>query len=227
MNKLVPVLILIAAVAAWAADDQPLPRITSFTPEDFAWVARDLRKPPAFKSAKVKYAIWVLGEGRASVMTMAWDESGGTGAGYDTLDLDRNFDRDLTAADEVCVYPNPAPKGQNPPQGKAFEHYEFKNVKEADGPRTFSFVFDSAYNHDEIEYNSTCRVTGGNTGYEVGNLPWSMKLLWTNDPKSAPVYRFGGPAVPIVSYQPAGGERKIFFAGEELSTWPAGATLGL
>ena len=226
MKKLITILVLLTAVTTRAGDEPPLPRITSFAPDDYAWVARDLRKAPAFKSAKVRYAIWVLGEGRKSVMTMAWDESGGTGTGYDTLYLDRNFDRDLTAADEVCVYPNPAPKGQNPPAGAPFEHYEFKGVKEADGPRVFEFVFDSAYNHDEIEYNSAYRVTGGDTNYEVGNLPWSLKLLWSNELKTAPVYRCGGPAIPIVSLQPAGAERRFLFAGEDLGTWNAGATLG-
>ena len=67
---------------------------------DFSWVPRKLAKAPNFKSEKVRYTIWVLGDGHKSAMVMAWDESGGTGTGYDTLYADRNFNGDLTEPDK-------------------------------------------------------------------------------------------------------------------------------
>ena len=68
--------------------------------DDYSWVPRTIAKAPQFKSDNVRYNIWVLGDGKKSVMTMAWDESGGTGTGYDTLYVDRNFNLDLTRGPE-------------------------------------------------------------------------------------------------------------------------------
>ena len=64
----------------------------------FEWIGRKLAKEPAYKSEKVRYTLWALGEGKKSVMTMVWDESGGTGKGYDTFYFDTNFNGDLTEA---------------------------------------------------------------------------------------------------------------------------------
>src|SRR5471030_665741 len=76
----------------------------------FEWISRKLAKEPAYKSEKVRYTLWALGEGKKSIMTMVWDESGGTGKGYDTFYFDTNFNGDLTAP-EKCVLAN----------GKTFE----------------------------------------------------------------------------------------------------------
>ncbi|MFC1582123.1 hypothetical protein ACFL4W_01160 [Planctomycetota bacterium] len=225
MNRVIFLALMLAALLAYGED---LKKVDAFHLEDFSWVSRKLNKLPSFKSENVRYSIWVLGEGQKSVMTMAWDESEGTGKGYDTLYIDRNFNRDLTETDEKLFYANPAPKGQKPPGGTAYEDYVLKGVKEAGGSRVFDFKFHSVYNHDEIEYNSGYTVRGGKVNYTVSNLPWSMKLKWGPSIKEAPVYRLGGTAEPMVSYQTGGRrdrKRHWFVAGEDIGSFQAGSTM--
>src|SRR5687767_11831004 len=69
---------------------------------DLSWVKRQARTLPAFKSEQVRFTWWTLGNNRAAPMLMAWDESAGTGKGYDTLYIDSNLNGDLTEAGE-CI----------------------------------------------------------------------------------------------------------------------------
>jgi len=201
--------LLIVLTASAAAGKYP--QIDKVAPPDLSWVPRALKKQPAYKSAKVRYCIWVLGDGRKSVMTLAWDESGGTGSGYDTLYADRNFNGDLTEPRERVFWKNPA-KGQ---RGRPFEQYIVRNVAEAGGKKVFHFTFRCIVRDDEIQYDSSYRVTFPGGGYEVGPLPGNHVLGWSGDLKTAPVYWFGGPAAPFVNGQ---------WPGKPLGTWQAGRT---
>ena len=53
-------------------------------------------KEPAYRSTKPLYAKLVLDEGGTKVLTLAFDESAGTGKGYDTLYADINVNGNLT-----------------------------------------------------------------------------------------------------------------------------------
>lgn len=53
-------------------------------------------KEPAYRSAKPLYAAFVLDAAGTKVLTLAFDESAGTGKGYDTLYADLNANGDLT-----------------------------------------------------------------------------------------------------------------------------------
>jgi len=194
---------------------QDLRRVDKPETPDLSWVPRKLAKEPAYASAKVRYCIWVLGTGSKSVMTMAWDESGGTGSGYDTLYVDRNFNGDLTGDGEKLFWANqtPAADGKQKAAKGARESYDVRNVRESGGDKVFHFKLRNVYGPDEIEYDSQYRVVTPDGGYEVGPLPGNHKILWSNDLKAAPVYFFGGVAVPNVNGK---------WAGESLGVWEAG-----
>jgi hypothetical protein len=57
---------------------------------------KKLSKEPAYKSAKPVYLSLALGKGAGRYVIGAFDESGGTGKGYDKLYLDANNNGDLT-----------------------------------------------------------------------------------------------------------------------------------
>jgi thiol-disulfide isomerase/thioredoxin len=185
--------------------------------QDVTWVPRELKKAPAFKSEKVRYAIYVLGEGRKSAMTLAWDESEGTGKGYDTLYADKNFNGDLTEEGERFFWKNPAdPKKA---ENGAFEKYEITNVKEAGGESGFSFLLQSAYANDQFQYPTEIYVKTPKGGYSVGCLPGSICLKWSNDLKTAPVYVLGGQGIPTVNSKMPGESLGSFEAGRTIQCW--------
>ncbi|MBI3830280.1 MAG: DNRLRE domain-containing protein [Planctomycetes bacterium] len=175
-------------------------------PEDFSWVKRDGYTLPAFKSEKPRFTLWALGDGRKSVMLMAWDESQGTGKGYDTFYFDKNLNADLTEAGERFS------AALN--EGATFETGA---VKEADGARTFSIKY--VREKDNFGWQSGFSMGGPNGGYGVGLLPGNLKIRWTEDLKTAPVYRLGG-GEPMVF---ANGKKP----GEALGKWASGAMAGV
>ena len=188
------------------------PRVMSFAPPDLSWVPRKLTKEPVYASTKVRYGFFVLGNGRQSVMTLAWDESEGTGKGYDTLYADTNGNGILCEDGERFFWSNePAmhPGGKGP-----HELYEVTNVRESGSDRVYSFRFAGVYKPDVIEYDSVFRVASPGLSYEVGPLPGELKLKWGDSLASAPVYRFGGEPIPSMNGK---------HAGESLGTWKAGA----
>jgi len=212
--------IALASGPLFAADVRTVqgrPQIESYTHHDLSWVPRTLKKEPAYASKKVRYCIWVLGNGRKSVMTMAWDESGGTGAGYDTIYADKNFDGDLTEPGERHFWRNvPKPKERRRGKRTPYEKYEIKDVKEADGDKAFHFSFRNVYASDVIEYDSTYQMRSPTLSYDVGPLPGNHKILWSHDLRTAPVYHFGGEAVPITNGK---------MPGKSMGTWEAGRTV--
>jgi len=207
-----------AAGAAQVRTINGLPQIKSYEFKKLDWVPRLLKKEPAYASKKVRYCIWVLGDGHKSVMTMAWDESGGTGTGYDTLYVDRDFDADLTEEGERYFYANVTKQAKT--RGQPYERYEVTKVKEAGGDRVFDFHFRNVYSSDEIEYNSRYRMRSQmrspKLSYDVGPLPGNHKILWSTDLKTAPVYHFGGEAVPVTNGK---------LPGQPMGVWEAGRTV--
>ncbi|MBI3830281.1 MAG: thioredoxin family protein [Planctomycetes bacterium] len=184
---------------------------------DVTWVPRELKKAPAFKSEKVRYAIYVLGEGRKSAMILAWDESEGTGKGYDTLYADKNFNGDLTEDGEHFFSKNPAdPKKA---ENGAFERYHLGKIKEADGPGEFEFHLESAYSNDALTYPTEFRVNAAKGGFAVGCIPGNISLKWSNELKAAPVYVLGGPAVPSVNEKQPGESLGTLEAGRSFHAW--------
>ena len=198
-------------IAASAETPQDYPRVTSFIPPDLAWVPRKLAKEPAYVSTNVRYCIFVLGDGRKSVMPLAWDESEGTGKGYDTLYADTNLNGVLGEEGERFFWSNdparrPDPKGPH-------ELYQVDNVKEAGSDRVYSFRFAGVYQPDILQYDSGYRMSAPGLSYDVGPLPGDLKLLWGSSLATAPVYKFGGEPIPTVNGK---------HAGEALGTWKAG-----
>lgn len=207
----VAIALALPVIPAGAADPPAYPRIATWSPPDLAWVPRTLAAQPAFASAKVRWCLLALGDGRKAVLTLAWDESAGTGTGYDTLYADTNLDGKLGGDGERFVWSNdpakrPDPKGLH-------ELYEVGNVREPGSDRVYVFRFAGFYKPDVIEYDSVFRVSSAGLTYEVGPLPGPLQLLWGDSLATAPVYRFGGEAVPEVNGK---------HAGETLGTWKAG-----
>ena len=161
----------------------------------FEWIGRTLVKEPAYKSEKVRYTLWALGEGKKSEMTMVWDESGGTGKGYDTFYFDTNFNGDLTEAAKCFHGPT----------------FDVPKIKEADGPREFSIH--AVLEGDNFNWQSAWEMTGPEVGFHVSQLPDNLKIQWSNALKTAPVYHLGGRAEVH-----ANGKNP----GEMLATWSAG-----
>lgn len=206
------VLILSAAMLAGGAEPKVTYQQVTNAPacDDYSWVPRQLVKAPAFKSEKVRYNIWVLGDGKKSVMTMAWDESGGTGTGYDTLYVDRNFNLDLTEENEKLPMTKHEgnPKHRFPP---------LDGIKEADGDKTFNFKLVGWYGDYTIGYPSQYTATWPGGSLVGGPLPGDVRLMWSmNGLAAAPIYRLGGQYVWFLNDK---------LAGEDMGTWTAGETV--
>lgn len=187
--------------------------------DDYSWVQRSLDKAPAFRSEKVRYNIWVLGDGRKSVMTMAWDESRGTGTGYDTLYVDRNFNRDLTEAGEQLklIAQDKDCKHAYPP---------LEGIKEADGDKVFNLKLAGWYGDYTIGYPSSYTATGPGHWLGVGPLPGDVRLAWANELAKAPIYRLGGKLVWFLNDRLPGSELGPWTAGDTATVMWYGALLG-
>jgi len=93
--------LLVLAAAVRAAELRPAPGAARYR---LGWqlvtVSRHAPVPlalePSYKSADPEYLAIRLGNGANSIVTAVLDESGGTGAGYDTLYVDTNNNGDLT-----------------------------------------------------------------------------------------------------------------------------------
>lgn len=186
-------------------------------PAEFGWIKRSGYKLPAFKSEKVRYSFYVLGEGKKSVLTLAWDESQGTGKGYDTLYADKNFNADLTEEGERFVWENPAdPKKA---ERGAFERYDLGKLKEADGAAVYEFALNSCYSNDELTYPTEIKVHDPKGSYAVGCIPGNIKLRWSNDLQTAPVYWLGGSALPCILGKKPGESLGTLEAGRSFHAW--------
>ncbi len=184
-------------------------------PVDISWVSRSLKKTPTFKSQNPRFSIWVLGEGKQSAMVLAWDESEGTGKGYDTLYADKNLNGDLTEDGEKFFRPNVDPKTNKKAKGEPV--FKIGTVKELGGSSTFTFKLGSAYFNDQLTYPSSISVKSRKGDFTVGCLPSNLKLRWGPDLKTAPIYCIAGEAIPLVNGK---------HPGQSLGTWAAGRTGG-
>jgi len=186
--------------------------------EDFSWVSREIKKAPAFVSQKVRYCIWVLGTGKQSVMVMAWDESEGTGKGYDTLYADRNFNGDLTDEGEKHYWKNLAPGEKRLP-----EYYHLENSKVAGGNAVFNFKFESHCGENNLGWSAHLTVEGpGGHSVNLHNV-----ILWSHELKTAPLYTLGrGAPTPYLNEKAPGESLGAWTAGAGVSTWYRISALG-
>jgi len=151
---------------------------------DFKWVPRTLKKAPDLKSAKPRYVVVVLGEGRQSSVALVFDESKGTGTGYDTLYADTNYNGDLTDAGEKFT----------PTANK----FDLGTLKDADGESSFTLAISLL---DGTDLKATCLAT---VKTSKGSFTTETCFHYTGglhtvaDLKSAPVYHLHGDVVPIV-----------------------------
>jgi len=193
-------------------------KITKFKLADYSWVSRNLKAEPTYASKKVKYAIWVLGNEKKSVMTIVWDESKGTGTGYDTLYVDKNFNGDLTEDGERISSIEIKTKRR---KGTV---YEIGTIKS--GADTFYFKWHMTKENNIAWYSSmtaNIKIKTNNITYKAGILPGNIKLNFSHNIKTAPVYRFGGEAIPVVLYKENRKKPTIkLYAGSNLGTWTAG-----
>jgi hypothetical protein len=175
---------------------------------DLSWLPRALKKEPAWKSAKVLYAIIVLGEGRKSVLTLAWDESGGTGSGCDTLYADRNFDGDLTGETEKAVWTCTAQNAK----------FQLGTVKSADGDGEFTITFAS-----DDGNRLSCKVDAVTPKgkYSIAVVPhYTGGFARGADLRTAPVYCCNNDLLPVVEWpNPKTGKLEPVLAGAHLGTY--------
>ena len=208
-------LLALALLAVTAAGAEPAAKIpqssAKYELEDFSWVKRQLVKTPKFAGGKVRWCIWILGEGNKSVMTLAWDASGGTGAGYDTIYADKNFNGDLTEDGEKYFWAN----GQ-----KIGEKYLIAGIKEAGGEKLFYLNFESySGDSDVIAYASSFGAKWDGGGFETNCLPGNKVIAWSEDLKTAPVYRLGGRALPLLNGKQPGEHLGTMTAGVKCEFW--------
>ena len=201
-------------------------QIDSFNMDDFSWVPRTLKKAPAFKSDKVRYNYWVLGKSRDAAMVMAWDESKGTGTGYDTVYFDKNFNGDLTEEGEKLQHPIPTQTGKKAPTVV----YELNGIKDASG-KSYRMVM--KMNKGKYSWKSGFFISLPNPdnskrphGYRVGLLPGNLQIKYANTLKDAPIYRLGsGNAMVLPSKRIMEGRRKKYITlkpGDHYGTFAIG-----
>lgn len=202
--------------------------IDSFKPHDLSWVQRSLKKSPDFKSEKVRYTVWVLGEAKDAVMVMAWDESGGTGTGYDTLYIDRNFNGDLTEADEKIHKPTPQKSGKRAPM----VGFDVNGIKDASG-RTYRLVMQmqNGKYHWKSGFFTTIPGLGRSGSYKVGLLPGNLQIKYAHTLAEAPIYRLGGGEALLLPTKTTRNGRKrtttYLKPGDDYGTLVAGRKAGV
>jgi len=168
-------------------------QISSYTLPDYGWVPRTPLKEPAYASAQPRYALMVLGGGRKTVVTLIWDESAGTGTGYDTMYVDANLNRDLTEPAEKFFY-------ANAPKRHPSEQYLVKGIREADGNGIFDLSMETHGPQDVISYAAGY---GWKDVLGMHHLPGNSSIQWGKSLQDAPVHFLGTELVPVPS-PPAG-----------------------
>jgi len=155
---------------------------------DFAKVPRDLKKAPDLKSAKPQYVLFALGAEGSKVLTVVFDESGGTGKGYDTVYFDKNLNGDLSEPDEKAA------------GGKDGFKVGPIALKDADGS-AFTFNLQLKLNDYTCGFNVEVLRPGQAKPAQFGMqlLPTSSALATAETLAKAPVYHLGGPLNMIVA----------------------------
>jgi len=169
-------------------------QISSYTLPDYGWVPRTPLKEPAYASAQPRYALMVLGGGRKTVVTLVWDESAGTGSGYDTMYVDANLNRDLTDPAEKFFY-------ANAPKRHPSEQYLVKGIREADGEGVFDLGMET--NGEQQDVISYAAGYGWKDVLGLHHLPGNSSIQWGKSLQDAPVHCLGTELVPVPS-PPAG-----------------------
>lgn len=221
-------------------------QISTFKLDELSWVQREAPGDSPFKSEKPRYTWWVLGDGKKSVMLVAWDESGGTGTGYDTLYADLNYNGSLADEGEKIVGTPKLGRGKKPTGCMSF----VVNAKEADGNATFtlSMIMSKAKpkrgqktppleGYTFFHWWSSFSISRPNPKdarrphrVRVGILPGNVQIRAGFDAKTAPIYRLGGPAIPQPQNITRVGRKRqttTYYPGDSMGTWKAGQTASL
>lgn len=161
-------------------------QIDHYTLPDYAAVPRNLVKAPALVSTNARYALMVLGLDLKNTAILIWDESQGTGKGYDTMYVDVNLNGDLSEPGEKFSGVRGDPKK---PQEKYVipaivlpggDHFNL-GLEETDRePDTICFP--AGYNWTDAKGR---RVLG------LAHLPGKTYLQWGRSIQEAPVHVIG------------------------------------
>ncbi len=219
-------LLALAGEKEKAAETGTYKQLDAYTPDDLSWVKRTLKKTPAYKSDKVRYTVWVLGQDRTATMVMAWDESKGPGTGYDTVYLDKNFNGDLTEEGEMLHHPIPPKTGKKAPQVA----FDVSGIKDSSGKsyRMYMLMENGRYHWKSGFYTSWPNPANAKRphSYKVGLLPGNLQIRFSNTLENAPVYRLGGGDAMVLPCTSTGrGKNRkshTYKPGEHYGTFEAG-----
>jgi len=173
---------------------------------------------PKYGSDKPAYRFYALGPTGKTILAMVWDESKGTGAGYDTLYIDLNLNGRLTDKGEKFVGPQPAKAaGYRPMKDRAdlivMPSGQWRNRivenRRLDVP-------DEKLNYTLSLYYSFTRL---NISTKAGDWRFPMRFMdggvpWGTVKAAAPVLRVGGPDWMFANdrfiQRPAGRRKKVY-----------------
>jgi hypothetical protein len=172
-------------------------QISSYTPPDYSSVPRNLVKAPMLVSTNARYALMVLGLDLKNTAILIWDESQGTGKGFDTMYVDVNLNGDLSEPAEKFFWANGDPK--KIPQ----EKYVIPPIVLPGGDR-FGLGLHTHGEPDTISYPTGYGWTDakGRNVLGLGHLPHNSSLQWGKSIQDAPVHVLGSEHIPIPYVNP-------------------------
>lgn len=188
----------LAAPALWSAESSAVVdgyrQIDRYTLPDYLAVPRNLVKAPMLVSTNARYALMVLGLDLKNTAILIWDESEGTGKGYDTMYVDVNLNGDLSEPSEKFFCANGDPKTL--PR----EKYSIPPIVLPSGDR-FGLSLESHWEPDTISYPTHYEWTDAKARSILGlsHLPYMTHLQWGKSIEDAPVHVIGSEFVAMPS----------------------------
>ena len=202
-NLWMVVMIVVSTLAvgtAWGAEPgNGYRQIDRYTPLDYSVVPRNLVKAPMLVSTNARYALMTLGHDLKNVVILIWDESQGTGKGYDTLYVDVNLNGDLSEPAEKFFWANdskgPKEKYVIPPIVLPGGDRFVINVETWGKPDTISWA--SGY---EWQNAKGQRIMGlGHIPLVVvpDKGPYASEIQWGKNIQEAPVHVLGAELIAM------------------------------
>ena len=190
------VLVLGQVQPAFAVDAKGITEVSCPEPKpkfDPAQMDRTL-KEPKYASQKPMYRFFAFGPEGNEVVALVIDESKGTGAGYDTLYIDFNANKDITEpGDKIALLSPRQPK--TAPRDKGFFLVQLSDWGKPPVVQNKKFDFqDTTFN-----YTTTMDAAAILLDCVLKDGSWHTLLrvddgaaLWSPRKEDAQVYRFGG-----------------------------------